>query len=339
MSQLDIHLRHESDPSAHLLNLPRELRNHIYSYLTRQLDFDWDQDGIIQPRGTQGELQIVEPVPIRLLNSPLPHVFRIHSRMNAEYREYCLARLEAKVDSAVPLRGTAGFKALPHSSARNDATIARIRHLTLFIQLHASSGPYSLDWQDQLRVILAITNKTSHLLTLRVAVRQQFSTRRPTFPDSLLSDILVPATARIQPDYTTLLMPPMPHAVRHMPMVQRGEGYHIGFGSLNVVNANGIPVPILDLDSGCSYRLTHGIRKIGIYTYARQPDNIRVRERFWTVDEVVRHWPMRAYVSGIRQIFPEERVDWLLKRPLEMTEWLEKWGKVDVENWNTRSSV
>lgn len=62
-------------PSPHLLILPREIRNQIYSYFHRTLEL----------RGIEhiGPQQVF----VRLENVPCPSIYRVHLRLRAEYHE------------------------------------------------------------------------------------------------------------------------------------------------------------------------------------------------------------------------------------------------------------
>jgi len=321
------------ETQAHLLNLPRELRNRIYSNLTHRIDFNWDRDNIIAPRGTEGDVQLIEPVPIRLQNCPLPHVLRIHPRIYDEYHETYVEGLTAIIDPTLHVLSAARFRPLPDSSARNNAVLARLRHISLFLKLHARSTSNSLDWADQLDLLRAITSKAPELLTLRVAVRQQYHlTTGPTVNDKDLDNVLVPAAKRLiaAPDHD--FIPRLPDAFGDMPMVQRGEGYHVGHGGTYEVSPmHAYPQGVSVVLPGRSYILNHGIRKIGVYTYAREPD--KCSKRMWTVKEVVKRWPMRRYIEDVRRIVSDERADWLLRLPHELTEWIEKRGVEDVKKW------
>ncbi|KAJ4986693.1 PRP38 family protein [Stagonosporopsis vannaccii] len=59
----------------HFLTLPRETRNQIYRYLHRDLE--------LRSIRKIGDSEVF----VRLTDAPYPNVFRVHSRMNAEYKE------------------------------------------------------------------------------------------------------------------------------------------------------------------------------------------------------------------------------------------------------------
>jgi hypothetical protein len=321
------------DRPAHILNLPRELRDRIYAHLHHQIDLNWDRDNIIAPRGREGDVQLIEPVPIRLQRCPLPHVFRIHPRIKEEYQDTYVNTLTALIDPSFHILGPAHFRANRDSSARSRAVLARLRHVSLFIKLHARSTSSSLDWADQMDLFRAITSKAPQLLTLRVAVRQQCHLPTgPTVNDKDLEQVLIPAAVRRHAACELEFLPQMPHAFGTLQMVQRGEGYHVGHGgTYQLMPQHTHPQPATTILPGRYYIVNHGIRKIGAYTYSRDPESCT--RRLWTEQEIIARWAMRKYQQGIRGIVSDERADWLMKLPFEMTEWAEKRGVEDVKNW------
>ncbi|KAF2821434.1 hypothetical protein CC86DRAFT_448886 [Ophiobolus disseminans] len=313
------------DSPAHLLNLPRELRDRIYGYLDHRIDFNWDRDCIIAPRGTEGDVQLVEPVPIRLENCPLAHVFRIHPRIYHEYQEMYETGLTALIDPSLHTLGPPRFQPLRNSTARSNAVLIRIRHVSLFLTIHAQTTSSSLDWEDQLGLLRALKSKAPQLLTLRVAVRQQYHlSSGPTVSDKNLEKVLFSATERLNAARIIRFLPQMPDAFGDMFMVQRGEGYHVGHGGTYQIDLQYMTPRLLvtAIHPGRSYIMNHGIRKVGVYMYAREPDNCA--KRYWVVKEIIARWAMRKYLPDIRRIVSGERADWLTRLPYEMTEWVEK---------------
>jgi hypothetical protein len=78
--------------TAHLLGLPRELRDMIYSHLSRDivLEWEWKVDTKFQGR--------LKRIDICLHVAPIAHVLRIHPQVYAEYKEAaCFSKLSATV--------------------------------------------------------------------------------------------------------------------------------------------------------------------------------------------------------------------------------------------------
>ncbi|OAF98917.1 uncharacterized protein CC84DRAFT_1264492 [Paraphaeosphaeria sporulosa] len=289
--------------SARLLLLPRELRNRIYTYLTHPLDFTWHR-GI---QHTPPTARPSTPVPVRIPACPLAYVFLIHPLITAEYKESCLPHLEAVLNPP-------GFHALEDlvEGGRDVKVLQRVRHVTLFVQLHARSTGASLDWGDQLQLlgdVVTYMGGAGGLKTLRVAVRQHFLGVGPTVGEAELDGILegVVALRGAAGGEDEGFLPEMPGRVGGLGMVQRGEGLSVGFGGF--VGGGGAGV-------------RHAVRKVGVCVYACGGE--RWERRTWRREEVIRRWPMRAYVESIREVVGEERAAWLMKLPYEMVEWVER---------------
>ncbi|KAH7076245.1 hypothetical protein FB567DRAFT_553197 [Paraphoma chrysanthemicola] len=67
--------------SLNLLSIPRELRNLIYNYLTREMRFNWT--GAFRPTHTD----LATRVEVVVTNVPIPSVLLAHSRLKDEYEE------------------------------------------------------------------------------------------------------------------------------------------------------------------------------------------------------------------------------------------------------------
>lgn len=316
-------------PEAHLLGLPRELRDGIYSFLTHQIDFNWDRDKVSAPFSIDG-VQIIEPVPLRFINSPIAHVFRIHPQIHAEYYEASLLNLEAVVDPALHTTKASHFRPRPDSGASINAALVHVRHFSVFLTIHARTASRNLDWENQLSLLDDITSKASLLSTLRVAVRQQYHFVAPTIPDEHLDRLLLKATTRLSSSQEFL--PKMPLALPRISLAQRGEGYHVGQGgTYNHEDHHSQPHQVASASPGQINVLRHGVRKIGVYMYARDPNNCT--KWLWTVEELVAKWPMRRYNRCVKMIVDEERAKWLERAPYRMTEWLERRGVEEVKSW------
>lgn len=313
------------------LALPREIRNRIYTYLTRQLDFDWDRDNIITLRGALGDVQIVEPVPVRLYKCPLPQVFLIHPRIREEYHEECMKNLEAIIDPSLHTLEKPLFDAHPQSSAISDAVLSHLRHITIYLRLYVRSTSTSLDWQNQLNLLRAVTIKAPRLATIRVAVRQQYHLESPTFDDIDVPAVLIPAAKRLHDAPSTQFLPELPTTLGNLSLVQRGEGYHVGYAlTYKHIRVAHPLVPSYSV-AGCAYSISHGVRKVGIYTFARE--NGHYSKRLWTEQEIIAKYPMRKYPKQVLENVSDARAQLLARLPYQLTEWVERTGVEEVRTW------
>jgi hypothetical protein len=321
-------------PSAlNLLTLPRELRDRIYSYLTHTIDIQWDGFTKDAPRGMRGEKQILEPIRGHLVNCPLPSVLLVHPRIHQEYHAMCEKVLEAFFDESLCMVGP------PERLWRplEDSTIARLRHVTVNIRLHIRTTFQNLDWQNQLHLLGTLATKATQLQTLRVGVRQQYRNTTPIISDQHLDAILADATCRLGTPRPTAFLPGVPVVLNDLVLVQRGEGYRIGY--LNAItNRTPTGPATLTIASDTTYMLEdfayslrHGVRKIGVYTYARQ--GLNYEKRLWTTENAISSWPMRDYPKEALDNVPTERATLWAGLPRKLTGWVEKRGAKDVKNW------
>lgn len=274
----------------------------------------------------------MEPVPIRLLRCPLPHVFLIHPRIRDEYREECLENLEAVIDPSLHTRDWPPFDSYPKSRVKGDSVVSRLRHVTVFVKLHARTTSQNLDWQNQLNLLSALTIKAPQLKTLRVAVRQQYHLGSPTFNDGEVLSVLRPAARRLQDADSVQFLPVLPTTLDSMSLVQRGEGYHIGYAlTYKHARLSTLYKPTYRIGN-CVYSVSHGIRKIGVYMFAR--DGAHYTKRTWTEKEVIAKYPMRRYPKQVLENVKPERAELLVRLPGQLTEWVERRGVAEAERWS-----
>lgn len=322
-----------SPTAPNLLTLPRELRDRIYSYMVHTIDVEWDGFSKDAVQSVGGGEEVTEPLPGRLINCPYPHVLRIHPRICEEYRSVCAKNIEVVFDQSFHMRGPLGSRYIPRR-ALQDQVLIHLRHVKIFVRLHARTMTQNLDWRNQLLILRGVAAKAPQLETLRVALRQQCLSNAPTCQDYEVPGILTSASERLQNAETKPFLPEMPASLSGLCLVQRGEGYHVGYAS--TYRARDQP---LHPDLRCTYMIEgqehvmyHGIRKIGTYTFARKDGNYE--KRLWTQKEVLSRWPMRKYPKeAIDNVLPA-RAALLLRFPLEYTEWIERRGVEDVQNWS-----
>ncbi|KAH6036860.1 hypothetical protein HBI54_182850 [Parastagonospora nodorum] len=322
-----------SSTAPNLLTLPRELRDHIYGYLVHTIGVEWDGFGKDAVQSVGGSEQVIEPLPGRLMNCPYPHVLRIHPLICEEYHGVCAKKLEVVFDQSLHMRRPLESRYNP-LRALQDQVLSHLRHVKIFVRLHARTMSQNLDWRNQLHILRDVAVKAPQLETLRVAVRQQCLSNAPTCQDFEVPAILTSATERLQNASTKPFLPEMPASLGELCLVQRGEGYHLGYAS--TYRARDQPLHP-DLSStytidGQEHVMYHGIRKIGVYTFASK--DINYEKRLWTRKELISRWPMRKYPKEAIENVASERAALLLKFPLEHTEWIERRGVHDVQNWS-----
>ncbi|KAF1917511.1 hypothetical protein BDU57DRAFT_593887 [Ampelomyces quisqualis] len=196
---------------------------------------------------------------------------------------------------------------------------------------HARTTSQNPDWQNQLNLLCDVTNKAPNLATLRVAVGRQYYLNSSTFDDRNVPSILIPGAKRLENANSTPFLPDVPNSLHGMSLIQRGESYHIGY-ALTCKHIQGIQplIPTYTI-AGCAYSISRGIRKIGVYTFAREGEHHS--KRLWTKEEVIARWPMRKYPRQAIQHGSDERAALLARLPLELTEWVERRGEVEVKRW------
>jgi hypothetical protein len=116
----------------------------------------------------------------------------------------------------------------------------------------------------------------------------------PTFDEVQLPSVLIPAAQRLANASTHPFLPELPSVLSDMRLVQRGEGYHVGYAPTSVLPrlASSVNRHVYTINDR-AFTLSHAVRKIGVYMYAR--DEGSCGKRKWRVEEVVERWPMRRY--------------------------------------------
>jgi hypothetical protein len=206
--------------TPHLLSLPREIRDHIYSYLDNNDHDDW---GLTELFTSKGGRQF------RFHNAPLLSVLHTHPRLRTEYME---AAWTDKITATLRTGSYGGpyntqtEEAIRPSTLPIDFLFAHhIRHITILVDIGA--GYYFVEswWEGLQELVTSVVAKTPLLSTIRVGM-------------------LACNTIRIQ-DYNQIwppfrsshylaTPPPRLHAFL---LVQRAEGYRLdeeGTGSSRI---------------------------------------------------------------------------------------------------------
>ncbi|UPX21309.1 uncharacterized protein EKO05_0011498 [Ascochyta rabiei] len=109
-------------PKAHLqlLNIPREVRDHIYSYLHRELE--------LRTVERLGDTQVI----FGLTNAPYPSVLRTHSRIHDEYKaSHPFKHLSASATNIDHFSDLWKWHTDSKSTQQDNAALARLKHVIL----------------------------------------------------------------------------------------------------------------------------------------------------------------------------------------------------------------
>ncbi|KAH7408735.1 hypothetical protein DE146DRAFT_629625 [Phaeosphaeria sp. MPI-PUGE-AT-0046c] len=236
-----------------LLTLPRELRNEIYKYLHKTTDTE-DNMGDIQDHMSTFRIEV------HTENAPLSNVLLVNTQIHAEYLESdCFVNLRATVkcfnDECNSHLGFEREERLP----RCDGTLARLQHLTLFLDAAAANQFKCTNTRSLL--LKNVMAKASKLHSLHLLFEtQRLSTHER---DALLCKSLAVSFPREYLD--------VPKTIVGMKMVQHGHGYYT---STNYLAFD--PGDLLDF-----YK--HEISGIQVLQYARhdtQPNHRRFDKVF-----------------------------------------------------------
>ncbi|KAF3008438.1 hypothetical protein E8E13_003001 [Curvularia kusanoi] len=174
------------DPRLHLLALPRELRDHIYGFLTHDLVLK--DDGMFFMR-TAGKIFKKQPqgpnvrFPGRILgialtdvihttitveNAPCMDVMLVNSQIHQEYRDFCIPKLSASICCsciAQLIERVTAMKSLPQDGSTS-AALALVKTVTLWLY-----GDLHKDLQKEIKPFLdALAGAMPSLQTLRLII-------------------------------------------------------------------------------------------------------------------------------------------------------------------------
>jgi hypothetical protein len=288
--------------APHLLTLPRELRDQIYSYLSSD-EPGWRLTKLFSP----------EPVRFRFHNAPNLNVLHTHPRLRNEYfeagwtRELSVTfRLGVSSGPFTDLDTTNKMYKSPTIPA--DILFTHwIRHVTILVDRgHRGRGdntPGKQWWNTIRQLVEALAETAMVLLTVKIAIQQHARTRLQHHLDAY-------------PWFRTrYFLTPPPSFVHALWLVQRCEGWRLDRDSVLFVGP-APPPPGLP-----QTRLVHGVVKNGCYLYACG----EYEERLWKRTEVGELFPVRAYSRALE--LPHAVM------AHEMREWRERRGYGEAEVW------
>ena len=268
----------------HLLSLPREIRNQIYSYLHQPLQMRWELNK-----------HDVHCVAINVPKAPIPSVFRTCTRLHDEYLESRLLRTLAATISTTratnhetavstnlqchAVKGSVIMHAEPAPIEHVANLLASIRDLTILIDNKRSMTDDSTIW-NELRTLESLLSPFDQTLsTIRIGIHQwqdphplQMNSRHETklYKDPSLS------TSKFMPIPNTTFM--------GKPIIQQAAGYRL-------------QLVLLQLHPSDEKDLLERFHrhKTGVYVYSNEsPLRLATNGLYWEGEEAVQSFPMNC---------------------------------------------
>jgi hypothetical protein len=202
--------------SPSLLTLPRELRDHIYSYLTQELNFCVSYDA-----GQLPEVRQEKAFAIHIENAPLGSVLLSHSRLHDEYLEtpfFKTIRATVHIDGTIGSHSERPLSQLPELTASQaDSTLRRVLHAIIIIDFgdgnnNGRQPDFAAYWPFLQTFALKFGTPATPLLSLKIAA--SFRTYA----------MIMPYIADTRTDFyqNTIFRPP-PIEIACLPLIQRLE--------------------------------------------------------------------------------------------------------------------
>jgi hypothetical protein len=298
----------------HLLTLPREIRNEIYSYLTKEVQFRW-----VWQQATGWDGGCIATVLVE--NMPFCAVLLTHSRLCEEYLEArCFKKLHATID--------ANFSISHHPECTEEtlakqqdqtAVFARIKHARVFINAFESRDVDTLSGLG-----CALADLVPDLTSLKLAVAGLVFPNDGDHNHKLWQNI-EPLPVSSRPE----LFPNWSNKVTfaNLPLVQRGEGYRL-FPWCEVKYGDELPPPLRS-SFGDKVYVSHGFYDVGVYTYTKDP----AFKALCQPAEIAKHWPLRQYLEeSTLAKMSDEDAEKARRVPFEIREWKEKRGE-ELKDW------
>lgn len=322
--------------NIHILSLPREVRDQIYSYLHKPLQLRWELNK-----------HNVHCVSVTMPMAPIAALFRTCTRLNEEYRESRLLRTLAATISTTratnhetaaltDMQCHAVEKAVimhaePAAIEQVGALLASVRDLTILVDNKRSMTEDPTIWNElqTLESLLSPFHQT--LATIRIGIHQrqdphplQMNSRRET---KLYKD----------PSLSTASFMPLPKpSFMGKRLVQQAAGYRL-------------QLVLLQLHPSDQKDLLERFHrhKTGVYVYSNEPSlQLAKHGLYWEQEEAVRSFPMvcswfnmlRSMNLNLRDRFDAFGVTdaWIQTEygsmATKMVEWREKKG-TDAVRW------
>lgn len=321
--------------SLHLLSLPREIRDQIYSYLHQPLQLRWELNK-----------HDVHCVAIKVPQAPISAALRTCTRLHDEYRESRVVRNLAATISTTratnlgnanedhlqchAVQGAVITHTLPAPIEHVGALFASVKHLTILTDNKRSMPTDSSIWSELQTIESMLSPFHQTLSTVRIGIHQwqdphplQMNSRRETkaYTDQTLS--------------TSSFMPVPSATFMGKPIVQQAAGYRL-------------QLVLLQLHPSDEKDLLERFHrhKTGVYVYSTEtPLRLATENLYWSHEETVESFPMngswfnmqRSMNLNLRDRFDAFGVTdpWIQSEygPMARTmkEWREKRGAEAVE--------
>jgi hypothetical protein len=287
---------HQSPQISQLLDLPRELRDYIYSYLRIEIDFSWHWTHPVRHSH-----QAVPPtIRVQLHNAPHPIVLQVSPGIRAEY-------LETLSTHGISATIRLGVYKSPFDILSTDHTLcvetlpaiikAHLRHVTLLIDCGCGEHPNPSFWGRINKLADVLHEQAPTLAVLKIALQYRARGRLPSHTEQ----------------YKYWTRPTFLHAphliLAKLPLMQRCEGYRLeqynGMGAVSLPKRHAVVI------NGC-YLYTRG----GYEKY------------LWSAAEVVgRSFEVNAYNVMVEDL-PRDVLNH------EMRKWREVRGHGDLVKWD-----
>jgi hypothetical protein len=282
-----------------LLDLPREVRDHIYTYSTHDLRLKWIQEA----GGWASKLSPV--VNVQVNDAPIVSVLLTHSRLKEEYMQSTIYRqlsMTLRLESAARASTTAHSRSLAGSgTSLTTATVSMLRrviHITIFVDCGSictgSVYPNNVLCSDLEQLLNILASPATRLASIKIAMQYDDGL---SLPDTMLDFAYLPGN----------FFPGVPHALVGLPLVQRAGAYRLTRGET--------PSHI----GAASPRVSHSIDDTACYVYGK--------ERYWSEEEVLEEWPNAETEA------PEVGKGRKARLPNVIKGWREKRGHEEAKAW------
>ncbi|CAO2651412.1 Nn.00g039820.m01.CDS01 [Neocucurbitaria sp. VM-36] len=250
--------------APHLLTIPREIRDIIYSHLARPLSMHWTYSD------SRIYMWMPRTVRFRVEHAPRLSVLLTHTRLYEEYLDFAFHKnLSATIHVGDPLSWfksrhpvRLGFDSGPKPQVPHEV-LANLRHLTIFDSVGGQFSSALCDGLGVQAVITTLASKVPHLSTMRIALRREFF---------LQKDQLERICSSFE---TTKPVDPTPTTLAGLRLEQRAVAYRITHFTGSY-----------DLGTWENYYV-----EVGCYAYARDA----ISPRSWVPHDVYHDWAQTPY--------------------------------------------
>lgn len=293
-------------------DLPRELRDEIYSYICEDVSFYWRY----WP-GPSYHTAVPTTLKIQYHDGPHLGVLQAQSQFRREY-------LEAKpaIDPTLTIRmGTSdstfalkhGTKHICVAKMPSISKMKRVQEVTVLIDCgHPSDPSYRPPdaniWMGMHQLMEMLRLKCPSISVLKVAIQCHTALEVPH-----------PAYRPLGFNRSDAFYTP-PNWLSGMSLVQRCQGYR--FDQARLEHASGFGFLPVTAESS-KVRIIHGFVRNGLFLYSRAHESDQ--QPWWTRGDVSKSFSVRPYSVG--PYLP------LLDKPHEVQKWKERRGYKDAVDW------